>query len=398
VIRALRDEATFETRVAANEVLKSSGVKISSLAGRAAVAKELSLDYVVWGRMRGRGSSTRADIRIAGSKGKEIAAQEAGPPGQTKGNARIQQAMRALLTKALEVAPPGRRAPKAVPVVAATAAEPKSPTPATSDSKPLATTLEVEAIQIKTQTTKARYGPILNILGGAGGRTRTITINVEDSAGGTATRKYESGAYLDIVFRLELRPLARHLTKGLRGLAVEADGDFAIGLQTETQGSTAKLDTKAWRVLGQIGYFYGLGKHEVGGLLGIGFDRLAIEDNGTLPSIQYLFLRLGPAYRYFFIERTLYLRVDGGFRFPFSYGDLSDAFGDAKGFGFDAGLMIGGELNVGFSYALRVSFDYFKPQFSGFPGGMLPSLPAAAQGLDGTDLAISFHAMLGWSF
>jgi len=200
------------------------------------------------------------------------------------------------------------------------------------------------------------------------------------------------------VFRLELRPLARSSTKGLRGLAVEADGDFGIGLETETQGSATTLDTKAWRVLGQLGYFHGIGKHEVGGLIGIGFDRLAIEDNGALPSIQYLYLRLGPAYRYFFIERTLYLRVDGGFRLPFSYGDLADTFGDAKGFGFDAGLMVGGELDVGFSYVLRVSFDYFKPQFSAFPGGVLPGLPAAAQGIDGTDLAINFHAMIGWSF
>jgi hypothetical protein len=399
VIRALRDEATFETRGAANQVLKSKGVKITSVAGRAAVAKELSLDYVLWGRVAGRGAAARADIRIAGPKGKEIAARKAGPPGQAKGNARIQKAARALLAEARKVALPHQATVAAAPVVAVAATtEPKSPPPAAAEPKPAAGTVEVEAVEIKTQSSKVRYGPILNIMGGAGGRTRTIEIKVEDGAGGTATRTYESGVYLDIVFRLELRPLARSLTKGLRGLAVEADGDFGIGLETETQGSGAKLDTKAWRVLGQLGYFHGIGKHEVGGLIGIGFDRLAIEDNGTLPSIQYLYLRLGPAYRYFFIERALYLRVDGGFRFPFSYGDLADAFGDAKGFGFDAGLMVGGELDVGFSYALRVSFDYFKPQFSAFPGGMLPGLPAAAQGIDGTDLAINFHVMVGWSF
>ena len=389
VIRALRDKATFETQGAANQVLKSKGVKITSVAGRAAVAKELSLDYVLWGRVGGRGAAARANIRIAGPKGKEIAARKAGPPGQAKGNARIQKAARALLAEARKAAPPHQAAVAAAPAVAVAAA---------AEPKPAASTVEVEAVEIKTQSSSVRYGPIFNIMGGAGGRTRAITINVEDGAGGTATRKYESGVYLDIVFRLELRPLARSSTKGLRGLAVEADGDFGIGLQTETQGSAAKLDTKAWRVLGQLGYFSAIGKHEVGGLIGIGFDRLAIEDNGTLPSIQYLYLRLGPAYRYFFIERTLYLRVDGGFRFPFSYGDLADTFGEAKGFGFDAGLMVGGELDVGFSYVLRVAFDYFKPQFSAFPAGMLPGLPAAAQGIDGTDLAISFHAMVGWSF
>jgi hypothetical protein len=192
--------------------------------------------------------------------------------------------------------------------------------------------------------------------------------------------------------------LARSDKKGLRGLALEADGDFGIGLETQTPGSTAKLDTQAWRILGQLGYFHSFGDSELGGLIGIGFDRLDIEDNGTMPSIRYLFLRFGPAFRYVFFERLLYLRVDAGFRLPFSYGELADTFGDAKGFGFDAGLMVGGELEVGFSYALRLSFEYFKPQFSGFPGGMLPGLPGAAQGLDGTDLAMNFHAMVGWSF
>jgi len=61
-------------------------------------------------------------------------------------------------------------------------------------------------------------------------------------------------------------------------------------------------------------------------------------------------------------------------------------------------VTVGGELDVGFSYALRVSTDFFKPQFGAFPGGMLPGLPGAAQGLDGTDLAFNFHAMVGWAF
>ena len=133
-------------------------------------------------------------------------------------------------------------------------------------------------------------------------------------------------------------------------------------------------------------------------MIGIGFDALDLEDNSAMPSIRYMFLRVGPAFRHFFIERTLYLRVDAGFRFPFSYGELEDAFGDAKGFGFDAGLMLGGELDVGFSYLLRFWSDFFKPQFSELPGGVLPGLPGAAQGRDGRDLAINFNLMIGWSF
>jgi hypothetical protein len=404
VVRGLRENVTFETRSAAKRALAAEGVKVSSVAGRAAVAEALAVDYVVWGRVRGRGSSARAEIRIAGPRGKEITSRDAGPPGQSEGNARIQKAARAVLAKAMNVAPPRRpaapaaAAPVAVAEIRITLADEPEPAKKADKPKDEEPPKKAETTDKKLLADPAPKSPILNLLGGAGGRVRNIEINVDDGAGGTATRTYESGIYLDIVFRLELRPLARHDKKALRGLALEADADFGIGLDAQTPGSSAKLGIKAWRILGQLGYFHALGKHEVGGLIGIGFDDFDIEDNGTLPSIRYLFLRLGPAYRYFFLERALYLRVDGGFRFPFSYGELADTFGDAKGFGFDAGLMVGGEIDVGFSYALRLSFDYFKPQFSAFSGGVVPPLPGAAEGRDGTDLAINFHAMVGWAF
>ncbi len=399
VIRALRDRVAFEKQDAAERVLASRGLEVSSKAGRAAVAEELNLDYVIWGRVRGKGSSARAEIRFAGPDGKQIATKKAGPPGQSKGNARIQKAARAAFAAALAAYPPSKRRAKA-------AAEPAAaPPPAAPAEEPTAATAAAvsaaeidEPVQIKLSTEKTRYAPIFILLGGAGGRVRKIDINVDDGAGGTATRSYDSGIYLDIVFRLELRPWARSATKGLRGLALEADGDFAVGLETETQGSNIKLDTKAWRVLGQLGYIHTIRKHEIGGLIGFGVDRLEIQANGTLPSLRYLFFRFGPAYRVHLVEKLLYLRVDGGFRLPISYGELEDAFGSAKGFGFDAGLMLGGQIDVGFSYALRVSADFFKPQFSGFPPGELPPLPAAAQGRDGTDVAINFHVMIGWAY
>lgn len=433
VLRGLGDEVTFETRSDAKRVLAVEGEKVSSVAGRAAVAEELGLDYLIWGRVRGRGSAARAEIRVAGPQGRQITELVAGPPGQSKGNAKIRRAARAALAKAMRVAPPERRARKAEPVTVgeieitvgeievtlgedakpakqaetpeAAAAATVAGSAATAKPEKSVKSQKAEKAEKAEKAKKAekrarqeRYAPIFNILGGAGGRFRDIKIDVDDGSSGTATRTYKSGVYLDIVFRLELRPLARNRKSGLRGLALEADGDFGVGLDTETPGSSAKLSTKAWRVLGQIGYFHGFEKSELGGLIGIGFDALDLEDNGAMPSIQYLFLRVGPAFRYFFIERLLYLRVDAGFRFPFSYGELADRFGEAKGFGFDAGLMLGGELDVGFSYILRVSSDYFKPQFSAFPSGVVPGLPGAAQGRDGRDLAINFNVMVGWSF
>ncbi len=405
VIRALRDRASFETRSRAEQVLKKKRLSGTSVSGRAAVARELGLDYVIWGGVRGKGSSARAKIRIAGPKGKEITSREAGPPGTSKGNARIQKASVSLLGKAVATVPPkgeekrsDKRKAAAAPVVAAPAAAPAAAKPEAPAAPATAEVEEPVAIEVKARGGSSQYAPYVLILGGAGGRTRKLEINVEDSAGDPATRTYESGVYLDIVFRLEVRPLARHRTPGIRGFALEADADFGVGLDTQPPGSTTKLDTKAWRVLGQLGYFHRFVKGELGGLIGIGFDRLQLETNGTIPSVDYLYLRLGPAYRHIFIERLLHLRVDAGFRYPFSYGDLATTFGDASGFGFDAGLIIGGELDVGFAYAARFSVDYFKPQFSEFPNGTIPPTPGAAQGRDATDLAFNFHVMVGWAF
>lgn len=403
VIRALRDRASFAKKTEAEKVLAKKRLSGTTVSGRAAVAKELGLDYVVWGSVRGKGSAARAKIRIAGPKGKEIAAREAGPPGSSKGNARIQKASAGLLAKAVAAVPPQISREKRSDdrkAAAAVAAAPVATAPtAQTEAAPVAAEVdEPVAIEISASSSVTPYAPYVLILGGAGGRTRKIEVNIDDGAGGSATRTYESGIYLDIVFRLEVRPLARHRVRGVQGFALEADGDFGVGLDTQPPGSTTKLDTKAWRVLGQLGYFHRFRMGELGGLIGVGFDRLMLETNSTLPSVDYLYLRVGPAYRHIFIERLFHLRVDGGFRYPFSYGDLTSTFGPAKGFGFDAGVLLGGELDVGFAYAARFSVDYFKPQFSGFSDGTLPPVPGAAEGRDATDLAFNFHVMIGWAF
>jgi hypothetical protein len=396
-IRALKDRASFAQKDEAEKVLVRNALSATTVDGRAAVAEELRLDYVFWGTVRGKGSSARAKISVAGPKGRTIASRQAGPPGTSAGNTRIQKATRALLAKAIATVPPqAAEEPEGEP-----AQEPESVVPVTPpvEQAPAAeSVVELEkpvAIEVEAPTP---FAPYVTLLGGVGGRTRTLEVNIDDGSGGTATRKYESGVYLDIVFRLEVRPLAKFRTPGPRGLALEADADFGVGLETETPSSTERLDTKAWRVLGQLGYFHRFAKGELGGLVGIGFDRLQFPPNGFLPSVDYLYLRVGPAYRHFFLDRLLHLRVDAGFRYPFSYGDLESTFGDAKGVGFDVGLMLGGELDIGFAYAARVSLDYFRPKFSGFPEGTVPPDPPAAQGRDATDLAINFHIMVGWAF
>mgnify|MGYP001826048255 CR=1 FL=1 len=200
VIRALRARVAFERKDAAERVLAKRGLSGTSVAGRAAIAEALPVDYVIWGGVRGRGSAARATIRIAGPKGREISVREAGPPGTSKGNARIQKASRALLSKAIAAAPPKRAPTKRVeereaasPVVVApipVVVAPEAPTA----SPPEVT--EPAPIQISARNSTDLHAPYVTLLGGAGGRVRNIEVQLDDGSGGTATRKYESGVYL----------------------------------------------------------------------------------------------------------------------------------------------------------------------------------------------------------
>ena len=128
----------------------------------AAVAEELGLDYVFWGTVRGKGSSARAKISVAGPKGRTIASRQAGPPGTSAGNTRIQKATRALLAKAIATVPPQAAAKE---LQDEPAAEPEAVVPVTPpvEQAPAAeSVVELEkpvAIEVEAPTPFAPYGP-----------------------------------------------------------------------------------------------------------------------------------------------------------------------------------------------------------------------------------------------
>ena len=109
VVRALRGRADFATKADADRVLDRQGLKASSAAGRATLATELDVDYVFWGRVKGKGKSARTEIRVAGRSGDALTGYEAGAPGTTQGNAQIQEAARTALAEAKQLAPPEER-------------------------------------------------------------------------------------------------------------------------------------------------------------------------------------------------------------------------------------------------------------------------------------------------
>lgn len=235
--------------------------------------------------------------------------------------------------------------------------------------------------------------PVLVLEIGAGVRFRNIHLEVGDGAGGSETRSFETGAYFDFAWHFLLRPMARHPSRpSVQAILLQLDGGSGIALRAEVSG--IELQTNTWRMLGQFGYLYPLGRLQLGGLVGVGGHVFGIDLNSVLPSSRIIYARLGPALCYSIVPRLLGIRADFGLRFPFYFGALEDAFGDrTSGIGLDAALTVHGWLSVGFSYAVRFVWEYYRLRFS----GSSMNVPAMGDGGDGNDHALTIQFLFGWS-
>ncbi len=370
-LRGVRQYVSLRPRKEAEEI---AGVFDASLKD----AKGRRLDYLIWGAVSGKGSKRRTEIRIAGADGKQISAYEAPPPGKGASNAMIREAAKLAIKDAITAVPPSKSAPK----------------PAAA-SKPVK-----EPKKAPSQETKPDRGETLPVfvgLVGGGGRVRNITVRIDDGTSPGGVRKYESNVFFAIAGQFQFRPATRSPNRKLRGLYLQLDGSLGIGLEASL-GTPDTISIKTYQVLGQFGYVAKLRRGQVGGTAGVGFDHLGIDPNPIMASASYLFVRPAFIGRYDFIADLFYGRIDLGFRYPFSLGKLEDAFGSASsGLGFDAGLMLGGELEVGFTYAARVAWERTQLSFSG-PSASTALELAAADGTDGFDQTVSFQLLVGWSF
>jgi hypothetical protein len=237
--------------------------------------------------------------------------------------------------------------------------------------------------------------PVLTILGGGGPRFQQIQLEAGDGGGGTEPRDFQTGAYFDFGWFLLARPAARKLLRpSVRAIVLQLDGGAGAGLEVEPSGTGISLKTRTWRLLGQLGYLYPIGRVQLGGLAGVGADLLKIDLNSVLPSSRIIYFRMGPAVIYPIVRQLLQVRVDVGLRAPFVLDGLDDAFGnDARGIGMDAALMLNGRLENGFSYALRLIWAHYWLHFAGTSA----AVPASGEGADGGDNAVTLHFLLGWS-
>lgn len=394
VLRSLRGQVEFAKKADAESVAASQSLKLDTERGRESLCEELGLDYIFWGRVNGRGASARTEIRVAGASGAQLTGYEAGAPGTTEGNELIQEAARAALAEAKQLAPPGSDAKKT-----RKAAKSKSADAPATVVLPASTPPAYVPAQDQKESNKSKSSgdmPVFQILVGGGVRLLDIDFDVGTSSGGTDNRKFDSGAFFDVGGHLQIRPMGRSGSPAAQAFVIEADGGAGIGLDAALQdGVGGSPDVKTWRVLGQLGYLYPIKRLQVGGLVGVGVDTFDIDSNSVLPSRQYIYVRIGAALAYTILEDFLGFRVDGGFRWPFELGDIEAAFGNnSTALGFDAAATLGGRLDVGFTYAFRYIWERYKLDFA----GATQNVPAmGGPGGDGTDQAMTFQVLVGWS-
>ena len=237
--------------------------------------------------------------------------------------------------------------------------------------------------------------PVLVMLIGGAARFRNIHLEVGDNAGGSEERSFETGAYFDFGWHLLIRPAARRSPRAtIQAIAVQIDGGSGIGLKVEPAGTGISLQTNTWRLLGQFGYLYPMGRLQVGGLVGVGADVLSIDLNSVLPSSRIVYVRFGPAVAYDIVPSFFGFRADFGVRAPFLLGGLDEAFGnDSSGVGLDAAATFDGRVKAGFTYAFRFIWEYYKLRFA----GSNTIVPAMGNGAKGNDHAITLQVLFGWS-
>lgn len=236
---------------------------------------------------------------------------------------------------------------------------------------------------------------VLVALIGGGVRFRKIELDVGDGMGGTENRSLETGAYFDFGWHLFIRPMGHRSPRAsLRAIVLQLDGGSSFSLTVEPEDTGISLNTNTWRMVGQFGYLYPIDRVQVGGLVGVGGDVLNIDLNSVMPSSRIVYVRLGPAASYDIVPLYLRIRGDFGLRLPFHLGELANAFGtDSRVVGLDAVVTFEGRIQAGFTYAFRFIWEYYNMRFT----GPTDNVPAMGDGGRGTDQAINFQFLLGWS-
>ena len=175
---------------------------------------------------------------------------------------------------------------------------------------------------------------------------------------------YELGAGASLVFELTWYPLAHFRDGWLAHIGIQAGLDSSLGLSSRGQDSSYETSSRDWSV-GLVGRVP-IGRSEIG--LGVSFGNQAftLDDEESLPDVDYQFLRYGVSGRVAVLD-SLFVEAGFGWRQLLSSGELDRVqwFPRNDGAGIDALLGVGYQMTE--SWGLHASVELRRYFFSLLP-------------------------------
>ncbi len=364
VVSALADHLELVAQDDFRARARQLGADLDSPAGMAQVAREMDVDVVVVGEVRGRRRRARVTIRMLDSAGNEVARRESGSPAGRRGRRGVGAAAVEALEEALSAIGPRERE--------------AAPDPEEDDV--LGGGLDDGTLDedLDEEPGEPAAVPYVEAMLGFGIRTRDAEITLDDGG----TRGYQTDPFFpELSIRLVLRPFAGD-DGAMRGLFAHLEGFHSVGLGSQDETTGEEFSTSALRVFGQVGYLHSLGTIEVGGGLGFGYDAFLLDENATMSSTKYTYLRPGLVGRFPLSGEVAQLQLDAGLRVGLGAGELTPMFAEsASAFGWDLGAAFFGNLESGFAYALRLGYVSYGLSFEGDSSDPMVTPPA----VDGSD-------------
>jgi len=199
-------------------------------------------------------------------------------------------------------------------------------------------------------------------------------------------RRYELGAYAEIVARFDVRPFASadDLTSGF-----ESRTWFAHSLALDTESGGNPSTSRFVRFGADVGWLFPVaGGLELGLAAGFVFEGYYLGARTPFPSTRTLAIRPALRVRQAIWGEKLGLDLDAAYRAVVFEGGLTDRFGsDAQIRAFDLTGALTGTLKA-FSWALRLSWVSYLYELSGDAD--------EARAVDGHDHSVRMEVLVGW--
>jgi hypothetical protein len=393
VVQGLEGVVTVVPLADAEAAARQARASLATPEGLAAAARATDARVFVSGGVRGRGRRARTTIRITDATGRVLATAESGPPFGRIGQRSVGEDASLAMQQALSQLVEEREPRNAWGSGSATVRGGRDSYRGAYARGGAMDEAERDARDGEGGPAARRRGdgsqpPLLRVLAGLDLRTRSATIALADGG----TRGYDAGLYPEVMLALWLHPLASS-DDVARGLYLALEAGHSVGLSSALPGSTDTIGSSSFRIFGALGWSF-----DVGGVLALGpevggaFDAFSIDANTVFASSGYGLLRLGAFVRVRVLDDALGLGLSGGYRAVLGFGELGTAFGaGGGGSGFDVRVDLGGALDLGLTYALRVGYERMGLRFERGAGTL-------GEATDGSDAAVRIQALLGWSF